>query len=202
MKKILLSLLALIAALGASAQFRYGPVAGVDISTLKFKQDLFTVDQSVGFSAGMMAEMMFPGLGFGIDTGLLYEQRGATCNLGSRVIWESQGYGRERLYLHNIVLPLHLRFKWTRMNGLEDYWAPFVFGGPEFSFLVAHGHCDAMKYSGGDVGITAGLGFEIKKRWQVSASYTWGMTYAVKTALLTDMSARSRTWDIRVAYLF
>lgn len=202
MKRLLLGLAALLLSLGVSAQFRYGPALGIDISNLNFKQDLFTVDKSVGYSGGLMAEMMFPGIGFGIDMGLLYEQRGATCNLGQRVIWSSQGYGRERIWLHNLSIPLHLRFKWTRMNGLEDYWAPFIFGGPDFSFLLAHGKCEAMRYSGGDIGLTVGLGFEIKKRWQVAASHTWGMTYAAKTALLTDMSARSRTWDVRVAYLF
>ena len=52
-----------------SAQFRYGPTVGVDLTTLKFKQDLFTVDQSVGYQAGVQCEMMFPGIGCGIDFG-------------------------------------------------------------------------------------------------------------------------------------
>ena len=42
------------------------------------------------------------------------------------------------MYLHMLEIPLHLRFKWTRMNGLEDYIAPFVYGGPDFS-IVSNG---------------------------------------------------------------
>ena len=203
MKRIVISLVAaFMCAATGFAQFRYGPVAGVDVSTLEFKQDLFTVDQSVAGSAGIMAEMMFPGIGFGFNFGALYEQRGATLNLGERKIWSSQGYGRERSRLHYLNIPLHLRFKWTRMEGLEDYIAPFVFGGPEFGFLVGHSKLDALDYAGGEVGLACGLGFELWKRWQVSASYTWGMTYALKTAQLTNMSAQNRTWNVRVCYLF
>ncbi len=33
-------------------------------------------------------------------------------------------------------------------------------------------------------------------------SYTWGVTYALKAAVLTNMSAQNRTWDLRVCYLF
>ena len=75
---LIIAVFALCAASEASAQFRWGATAGVNFNTMKFKQDLFTVDQAVGESAGLHAEMMFPGIGFGIDMGLLYEQRGAS----------------------------------------------------------------------------------------------------------------------------
>ena len=37
----------MIGAFSASAQFRYGPMLGIDITNLKFRQDLITVDKSV-----------------------------------------------------------------------------------------------------------------------------------------------------------
>lgn len=186
----------------AVAQFRYGPTAGIDITTLKFKQNLIDVDKSVGYQAGIQCEMMFPGIGFGLDFGLMYEQRGATVNLGQKEIWSTLGFGKERSYLHNISIPIDLRFKWTRMNGLEDYIAPYVFGGPVVSFLVAHNKNDVYDYAGGDLGVQAGFGFELLKNWQIQASYTWGMTYALKTKLLDDFSARSRIWSVRVVRFF
>lgn len=194
--------LSLLMTVPAAAQFRYGPLVSLDITNLKFKQPLVDVSQSVGFSAGIMGEMMFPGIGFGLDLGLRYQQRGATVNLGEKLIWSSQGYGRERVYLHDIDIPIHLKFKWTRLNGLENYVAPFAYGGPTFSILAAHNKIDAFKFAGGGLGLTAGIGVELFTRWQLSGSYTWGMTYALKTELLTNYSARSNTWDIRVAYLF
>lgn len=203
LKHLVISLAAALVALaGQAQQFRWGATAGVDITTLTFKQNLMSIDRSIGEQAGVIGEYMFPGIGFGIDFGALYTQRGATLNLGEREIWAADGFGRERSYLHYLEIPLNVRFKWTRMQGLEDYVAPYVFGGPTFSFLMGHSRLKAMEYAGGDLGVQCGLGFEIMRRWQVQGSYTWGMTYAMKAVKLMDFSARNRTWSIRVAYMF
>ncbi|MCM1137121.1 MAG: PorT family protein [Duncaniella sp.] len=199
---LIITIITLCFATEVNAQFRWGATAGVNINDMKFKQDLFTVDQAVGGSAGVRAEMMFPGIGFGLDLGLMYEQRGATLHMGEKLMWESQGYGKERLYIHYIDIPFHLKFKYTRLQGLEDYVAPFVYGGPTFGIQAGHSKCDAIDFSGGEIALTAGAGVELYKRWQVSASYTWGMTYALKTVQLKDFSAQNRTWDIRVTYFF
>ncbi|MDE6288353.1 MAG: PorT family protein [Muribaculaceae bacterium] len=202
MRKIIILAVMALASLSAAAQFRYAAIAGADFTTLKFKQDLVEVNTVVGYSAGVQGELMFPGIGLGIDLGVLYNQVGAKVNLGQKPIWSTLGYGDERVYIHNLNIPVHLRFKWTRMNGLEEKIAPFVFGGPEFNLQLGHSRCEAIKFSGGDMGLTAGIGAELYRRWQVSGSYTWGMTYALKTRLLDDFSARNRAWTVRVAYFF
>lgn len=201
-KSLIILLLAVVGSAVANAQFRYAPVVAFEQTNLKFKQDLVDISATSSFQLGVQGEMMFPGLGFGIDLGLIYNQLGAKVNLGQRKVWSSLGYGNERVRLHTIQLPLHLRFKWTRMNGLEDIVAPFVYGGPDFNILVGHGKCDAFKYAGGDLSLSAGGGVELLKRWQVSFQYSWGMTYALKTVLLDNYSARSRSWAIRVGYFF
>ncbi len=117
-------------------------------------------------------------------------------------MWSSQGYGNERLYIHYVDIPFHLKFKYTRLQGVEDYVAPFVYGGPTFSLQAGHSKCEALKFSGGEVGLTAGIGAEVMKNWQIAASYTWGMTYALKARQLADFSARNKTWDIRLTYFF
>lgn len=198
----IIGLLAMFGATGATAQFRYGPSAGLDVTTLKYKQKLFTIDQSVGYSAGVTAEMMFPGIGFGIDFGLLYEQKGATLHLSERELWAWQKTGDPRSYLHYVSVPLHLRFKYTRLGGLEDYIAPFAFAGPSFGFLVGHSDVPALEYAGGDVSVEVGIGVELRQRFQISGSYSWGMTYAQKLKILTDDSARNRMWMVRLAWLF
>lgn len=200
----LLTILTIVIAgtVSANAQFRYAAIAGFEMTNLKFKQDLVDISETPSYLAGVQAEMMFPGLGFGIDLGLIYNQFGAKVNLGQRKVWSSLGYGDERVRLHAIQIPLHLRFKWTRLNGLEDYVAPFVFGGPDFNIFAAHGKCDAFKYAGGDLSLTAGGGVELFKRWQLSFAYSWGMTYAVKTKLLDNYSSRSRSYSVRLAYFF
>lgn len=191
-----------VAALPASAQFRYGPTVGMDFTSLKFKQNLFDVSQVAGATVGVQGEMMFPGIGFGVDIAALYTMKGAKLNLGQREVWSSDGYGLERSYLHYLEIPVNLRFKWTRMAGLEDYVAPYVYGGPSFGFLLGHNRIDALKYAGGDLGVQCGLGFEILHKYQIQAGYTWGMTYSLKTAKLEDLSARNRAWTVRLTYLF
>lgn len=199
---IIVVLMAIVGAQGVNAQFRWNVTAGPTVNSLKFKQDILTIDKTVGYTGGINGEMMFPGIGFGIDFGLLYNQMGAKVDFGEYKMWASEGYGNEQLYIHNITVPVHLRFKWTRMNGLEDKIAPLIFGGPEFSIQVAHGKCDAVEYSGGDLGLTFGGGVELFKNWQVTAQYTWGMTYVLKTKLLDNFSARSRQLTVRAAYFF
>ena len=186
----------------ANAQLRYGATAGVSFNDLKFKQDLIGVDSEVGYSAGLFSEIMFPGIGFGIDMGLMYTQRGATLHLGDKYVWASDGYGTERAYLHYVEIPINLRFKFHQLNGFEDYCAPFLFAGPSFTILAGHGNIEALEYAGGDVGIQVGAGAELFKNWQISASYNWGTTYALKTKKLDDFSAQNRSWNIKIAYLF
>ena len=205
MKKLVLAIIAAIAILapaGAKSQFRYGVTAGATYSDLKFKQHLFDVDPSVGFQAGVQGELMFPGIGFGIDIGMLYNQLGAKLHMNQREVWNSQNIGAPRCYLHYVTIPINLRFKWTRMQGLEEYVAPYVFGGPSISFLAGHSKNDALKYAFGELGLQCGLGFEIYRNWQIQASYTWGMTYALKTKLLDDFSAQNRYWSVRATYFF
>ena len=103
--------------------------------------------------------------------------------------------------LHTLELPVNLEFKWTKMNGFEDTLAPFVFGGPVFTFNIAHSKCKTMQFPFGSVGLRAGIGAEILRRWQVTGAYTWGMTYTIKARQLQDYSARNRFWSVGVLSL-
>ena len=75
MKRFFVALTVLIAILSApnkaDAELRYGPMLGVNMSTLKFKQSLIEVNKVCGMSAGVTTEVIFPGLGFGINYGIL-----------------------------------------------------------------------------------------------------------------------------------
>ena len=89
-RRIVIAAVAVLAALGsltANAEFRWNVTAGPTMNTLKFKQDLVEVTNTVGYTGGINGEMMFPGIGFGLDFGLLYNQMGAKVNLGQRKIW-------------------------------------------------------------------------------------------------------------------
>lgn len=202
MKRILLSLVALIVAVAASAEFRWGPTAGVNFTTYKYSQELFVIDHSVGGGAGVMGELMFPGIGFGIDFGLNYNLHGAKLHLDDKKVWESDGYGIEQSYLHTIEIPISVRFKYTNLNGIERIVAPYVYGGPIFSIIAGQNELDALDYSGGSIMLQCGVGAELFERLQISGGYYWGMTYETMTKKLDDFSSRSQGWRINLTYLF
>lgn len=203
MKKLLLTLILLVAGIvPATAEFRWGPAIGTDVSSFFWKQDLVETHRRFGFNAGLMGEIMIPGIGFGIDLGLRYNQHGADVNFGQREIWSSDGLGKENVTIHALQIPIDLRFKWTRMDGLEHYVAPFAYAGPVFSFTLATSKCPAIEHPTGTIGIQVGAGAEFFEHWQLSAGYYWGVAYEIRTIKLDNFSARSQGWNINLAYLF
>lgn len=201
-RRLSLLIFSVLAVMPLCAQFRYAPTVGVEYSNLNFKQDLIDIKSAPGLRAGVNGEYMFPGIGFGLDIGAFYSMLGSKVNLGQKQIWASEGYGNERVYLHYLEIPINLRFKWTRMQGLEDYVAPFVVGGPVFDFLLGHSNIKAMEYAGGTLGLRVGGGVEICRNWQVQLSYTWGMTYALKTVKLDQFSARNKYFSLTLSRYF
>ena len=202
MKRVFLALIALIATLSASAEFRWGPTAGINISTLDWKQDLITTKQTVGVNVGLMGEIMIPGIGFGVDFALKYAMHGAKVNFGEKTVWSADGFGNENVRLHTLQIPVNLRFKWTRMNGAEHWAAPFVYGGPVFTFNLSDGNLSCIEHPEGSVALQCGVGGEFLEQFQLSIGYLWGVSYDVRTVKLDNFSARNRGWQINVAWLF
>ena len=201
-RKFILLTTIVCAALSASAEFRWGPTAGVNFSTLKWKQTLLDTKGRTGFQAGVAAELMIPGIGFGIDLGLRYGMNGANENFGDFEVWNSDGIKNQNVWFHTVQIPVNLKFKWTRMNGFEQTLAPFVFGGPVFNFNVATNDQPALEHPAGFVALQCGAGVELFEHWQLSGGYSWGISYQVNTIKLNNYSAQQRGGFINLAYLF
>lgn len=202
MKKLLAILLVCVISFGASAKFRWGPTAGVTFTDLHWKQHLVQNNILTGYNVGVMGELMIPGIGFGIDFAVKYNMRGGRVHFGDQYIWSSQGQGTTNLWFHTLQVPVNLRFKWTRMQGVENIIAPFVFGGPVFNFNCAISKCPVVEHPGASVALQCGIGGELFKRYQVSAGYSWDMTYDVRTRQLDNFSARVEGWFVNFAVLF
>lgn len=204
MKKILSFFLFLFVSISASAEFRYGPMIGVNGSSLFWKQDLVTTRHKIGGNAGIFGEIMIPGIGFGIDIGLRYQLNGAKVNFGEREIWGGKPdyMGNEDVWFHTIQLPLNLRFKYTRLDGLERIVAPFVYAGPVFTFNVATNDIPVIETPGGTIDIQIGAGAELWEKLQISGGYYWGVSYQVRTIKLDNFSARPQGWFVNAAWLF
>ncbi len=195
-------LLAVLCAPLALAQFRWGATAGFNYQKYHFKQDLIRVDASPGFSAGIMGELMFPGIGFGIDFGLNYEMHGSKLHLGDQKVWASEGYGEEQSYIHLIQFPINLRFKYTRLNGVEQKIAPFVFGGPVFNIQCGHNSLPPLEYSAGSIGMQVQGGAELFRKFQISAGYYWDLTYECRTRKLENFSQHPSGVVVKAVYYF
>lgn len=203
LKRILLAALLILGAATASyGQFRWGPTAGVNVTTLNWKQDLVKTNCMAGFQAGVQGEVMIPGIGFGIGVGLQYEMSQTRVDFGSREVWASSGFGNEALRIHSLRLPLQLRFKWTRMEGFEEKLAPFAFVGPTFIFNLGGDNAKMADIPFGTFALEAGAGAEIFERWQLFGGYSWGLSYQVRTKKLDNFSARPSGWFIGAAWLF
>ena len=205
MKKIFLGIIALIVCIASfetSAQNRFGAVVSVNHNTPHFNQELIGVDPAIGYSAGLISDLALGSNGFGINASLLYTQRSGVLHLGDKKIWAADGFGNERTYLHYIEIPIHIRYMYVHLNGFEEKLAPYVFAGPSFSILAGHNHVEALKYSAMAFSMQFGIGAQIYNNFHVSAMYDWGLSYAVKTKLLTDFSARNRCWKLTFTYFF
>lgn len=201
MKKLVLVLIALICGTGANAELRWGPTASVIFNNFHWKEPLLETHTRTGFDAGVMTEIMIPGIGFGVDAGLTYGMRSSNVNFGEWEAWKSQGYGNENVVLHTVNIPLHLRFKYTRLEGLEETIAPLAFAGPVFQFNAAT-NCKALQQPFGTVALDFGIGCELLQKYQVSFGYLWGLSYSAKTKILENLSTRADGFRINVAVLF
>lgn len=202
LRKLIILALILTSAVSASAEFRWGPTAGVNFSTFHWKQDLTTTKGLTGGQVGVLGELMIPGIGFGIDVGLRYNVHGANVNFGDFLVWNSDGIKNQNVWEHVLEVPLNLKFKWTRMNGFEQTLAPFVFGGPVFAVNIAHNYQPAIERPGGYVSMQCGAGVELFEHYQISGGYSWGISYEIRTIKLDNYSAQPRGWFVNLAYLF
>lgn len=202
MKKFLSILLLAFSVLGASAEFRWGPTAGVNFSTLHWKQEIAKTSMLTGGNVGVAGELMIPGIGFGIDLALRYNLHGAHVNFGDHKVWAIDGIKNQNLWFHTLEIPLNLKFKWTRMNGFERILAPFVYAGPVFNFTLATNKCPAITTPAGYVAIQVAGGAELFEHFQISGGYSWGVSYQVRTLKLDNYVASPRGGFIQLAYFF
>lgn len=201
MKKILLALVAVMISLGSAAEMRWGPTVSADFNTFHWKEPLLETHMRTGFDAGIMTEIMIPGIGFGVDAGIRYSMQSAKVNLGQWPVWNTDGFGDENVTVHSVQIPLHLRFKYTRLEGFEEYLAPLAYVGPVFAFNTQNS-CKAFESPAGTVSLDFGLGAEVLQKFQVSVGYQWGVSYALRTKKLENLSGRADGFKINVAYLF
>ena len=203
-KRISLLLAAIIvisAAAVAQTTSRWGITVGTNFNELHFKQqDIVPTSRMWGPQVGVTGEMNFSGIGFGVEGALLYTLKQGKVSYGDRVAWSSLGYGKETVSMHYIDVPLHLKFRWHRMNGLESTIMPLLYAGPQFSFLPYANHKSLNSYPPVNVYIDMGAGIELKERLQIRAGYNFSIGQTLHTKVLDENVAKNRTWYMNLTW--
>lgn len=204
--RLLVLAVALICAVSSFAQpeRRWGVTIGGNYNEIHFKQsDIFDSDPMFGGSIGVTGDLMIPGVGFGIDGSILYTFRQGRVHFGDKRAWESQGIETQAVQLHYIDVPLNLKFRYSRLGGLESTIMPFVYAGPTFSFLAGHNKVgNALKYTTVNVLLHAGIGVELFNKVQISGGYSFSVGQNLGTKILDEHVAKHRTWFVQATYFF
>lgn len=204
--KLIIMTVALLCAVSSYAQpeRRWGVTIGGNYNEIHFKQtDIFDSDRMFGGSIGVTGDMMIPGVGFGIDGSVLYTLRQGRVHFGDKKAWAAQGIETQAVQLHYIDIPVNLKFRYSRLGGLENSLMPFVYAGPTFSFLAGHNKVgDALNYTTVNVLLHAGIGVELANKIQISGGYSFSVGQNLKTKILDQHEAKHRAWFVQATYFF
>lgn len=204
-KKIIISISFLILALGAYAQI--GIRAGVNIANQSLYSDIsdFSKSDLTAFQIGAVYQYMPQKMGFGLESGLLFSQKGSSFNYNDET---KKGYNE----LNYLEIPLNLRYKITfGPIGL------YAYAGLYGSYLVRaktvfddDSNSDPKLELGEfkdriDYGYSVGAGIELLRKVQVGANWNSGFKDISSVYAPTPMkitSGKNRVFSVNVTLLF
>lgn len=202
MKKFFLAVAALFLLAGvptASAQLKFGLVAGVNMSKLSFdKSRYFDSDQRVGWYVGPKVWFSVPIVGLGINASAQYSQR--RMNVKS-------GYGEDAVSdsknLNTIEIPINVRYT----LGLGSIASVYAETGPQFGFNVGNKTVsEVAKFKSSNVTWNVGIGARVLGHLEAGVGYNIALSNfgeLVPDQLRgTKNDFKSNTWQVQVAYLF
>ncbi|MCF0185517.1 MAG: outer membrane beta-barrel protein [Bacteroidaceae bacterium] len=207
----LIALCAIILLCGnqAAADARWGVIASMNINDLRFNHKLQQGFENksvsgigIGGSAGVIGELVFAGIGFGVDGAILYSNYGSKCYLGQYPTWSEEGVPSEFVYrTHNIEIPLNLLFKYRNLDGIEHYIAPLAFVGPSLTINVGDNQKELIA-KGVEISLHVGVGCEILEKFQFRAMGYFGISDTCRTLRLDNFNATKRGLAFSLIYFF
>ena len=203
MKRIIIVLLALVAAINVSAQdLRFGVAGGLNLSWEKEKVlgDKYTSDCYIGFQAGVKAEMDFADHltdGFYLEGSLLYTLKGSS-------------YSGIHTNLGFIHLPINLLYRMpvsddvSIIGGLGPYLSLGVVGKDvetvEGSKIKTKVFGDI--YQRFDFGLNYKIGVEMWDQWQFYAGFEHGLLDLTKTKVADEVISKCHLLNFYIGTAF
>lgn len=202
-RRLLIALTLVIATvIPAAAQFRIGPRVGMEVSSLKFDNEVFDSSNRTGFTGGLQFEFTVPIIGIGMDASVMYARRDLSYSV-MNANNQSSKLTTKREYLD---IPVNLKYKLS-LPLVQNIVKPYIFTGPDFAFLTSgRGVNEAWRSKKFDLSWNFGLGVELINHLQVSANYGLGISKCTEmydeAGQSTDVDVHNRTWTISAAWLF
>ena len=208
MKKILsvtLLAVAMVIAMPANAQLKFGLKGGLNINKVSFSQSDIKSDNQTGFFVGPTVQFASP-LGIAVDGSVLYDQRNVKMEEGGSEMTK---------HLNYIDIPINIRYN----VGIGSLAGVYFATGPQFSFNL-----DGKTFNLKDLGETSNQ-YELKKSefgWNLGAGvrllghlevgynycFPLGKTSeaksdnAIQTTKKVFKSFKNQTHQVSVAYIF
>ena len=197
---VLACLAAWLWATPASAQFKWGLEAGVNMSKIQVSGDggLFDSSNRTGWFVGPKAQVVMPVIGLGIDASILYSQKYMKL--------ESDGESSPNKSLPYLEIPINLRYNY----GFSSLVGIYLATGPQYNWYMGGRGLDFGDVSGSLERSTfswnVGAGVNLLSHLQIGLTYNiaMGETGQIRNVdgVVEAFDMRNNTWQVRLAYLF
>lgn len=209
-KHIILAVIATVAvAMPASAQFRLGIKAGMNVNSVSFNADdvksNFDKENRSGYFAGITSEFTVPVIGLGFDLSVLYSHRNIGGEINGMKDLQEMITNEDFRKQDYIEIPLNLKYK-LGLPAIGKIVTPFVTTGPSIAFKCSKAAVtEAYKEKKFDAAWNVGGGVELLNHLQIGVNYSWGMTKALEYVGVGNEAAdlgKINGWKISAAYFF
>lgn len=202
MKKVvslLVVVMFMLITLPVQAQIKLGIKGGLNISTVHFNSDVIDADNVTGFHVGPMLEANLPIMGLGLETAILYSQKGL----------ETKSVGGEKTSMKTDYIDIPASLKWKlglpimKLYFLAGPYIGFRVGGDKIWDLPGS-FANQIKAKNFSAGLNFGAGVELIKHLQVGLNYGLGLTdnYKIDEVDRSESAGKNRGWTITAAILF
>ena len=189
MKKIvsvLMVAVALMMVAPAQAQLvKFGVKGGMNFSELDLSVKTFegVKEKSTGFFIGPMAEITLPIVGLGVDGAVLFSQRGS-----------------DELKEQGLEIPVNLKYT----IGLGSMLGVYFAAGPDFYFNLKDIDWQNVDAKKTQVALNLGAGVKLLSKLQLGLTYQipMGDSFEWKNVTEKTVSAKNKTWQASIAYIF
>ena len=187
MMRILVAAFVMMIAMTATAQTRFGIIAGIVIENEMPSEDEKKNNNQIGYTAGAIVDFDLPVQGLGLEAGAKYTKH---------------TYGKPSMEQYSVDVPVHVRYR-LEVPVVEKVVAPYAFTGPSVSAGVSNKMPTRLSDVKMSLAWNVGAGVEMFKHVRVAATYSIQVS---KTDVVNNGSLvrgkKGNCWTISASYMF